>query len=53
MSKLLNKYSEMQKRQIKQTSVNIGGLQALPEDLKDKSTAAMLVDGTKENLCFQ
>ena len=27
----------------------IGGLQAFPEDLKDKSAAAMLVDGTKES----
>ena len=27
----------------------IGGLQAFPEDLKDKSAAAMLVDETKES----
>ena len=27
----------------------IGGLQAFPEDLKDKSAAAMLVEGTKKS----
>ena len=27
----------------------IGGLQAFPEDLKDKSAAAIVVDGTKES----
>ena len=27
----------------------IGGLQPFPKDLKDKSKAAMLVDGTKES----
>ena len=30
------------------TVLPLGGLQAFPEDLKDKSAAAILVNGTKE-----